>query len=147
MNAMSPVQVRRRVPLPPLIALSAFALVGVVAMIPTHNSTPARVQAERRLRFDDAANDLIIVRDADSGRTIATIPVADQGFARGLVHALEVMRHRYRAPLDGPYILERLDDGRLVLNDPSAPMHIDIESFGPTNEAVFAGYLGEGARK
>ena len=134
---------RRRVPIPPLIALGMVSMIGLVGLMPVKPSPPPSVLMHREVQFLDTADGRIMVRDATTHRTIIVIPANDEGFGRALIHTLEVMRRRYGQPLDVPYRLQRLDDGRLVLNDPISPMHLDLESFGTSNEAIFSGYLGE----
>lgn len=134
---------RRRIPIPPLIAVGLASVIGFVGLLPVKPSPPPGIVMQRQVQFLDTADGRIVVRDATTRRTIIVIPATDEGFGRALIHTLEVMRRRYGQPLDPPYQLKRLADGRLVLTDPLSPMHLDLESFGTSNEAVFSGYLGE----
>ncbi|WP_428374626.1 photosynthetic complex assembly protein PuhC [Lichenicoccus sp.] len=134
---------RRRIPIPPLIALGLASMIGIVGLMPVKPSPPPGIVMQRKVQFLDTADGGIVVRDAATRRTIIVIPANDEGFGRALIHTLEVMRRRYGQPLDPPYQLQRLADGRLVLNDPLSPMHLDLESFGTSNEAIFSLYLGE----
>ena len=40
-----------------------------------------------------------------------------------------------------PFLLASHSDGRLTLIDPATKRRVDLESFGPTNEAVFTRLL------
>ena len=44
-----------------------------------------------------------------------------------------------------PFQLIGRTDGRLTLADPATGQRVDLESFGPTNVAVFARFLAAGA--
>jgi len=63
------------------------------------------------------------------------------GFLRGALRAL--VRHRRLAGLgaEAPFLLVAHADGRLTLEDPATRHRVDLESFGPTNSAVFAQLL------
>ena len=65
----------------------------------------------------------------------------EQGFLRGVLRSL--MRERRRSGLDlrAPLALLARPDGRLTLSDPSTGQRIDLESFGPSNLAVFAPWV------
>jgi len=47
-------------------------------------------------------------------------------------------RHRESLNGDAPFLLIGRTDGRMTLQDPSTGQRIDLESFGPSNAAVFA---------
>lgn len=100
----------------------------------------ARTVASRELRFDDGADGSIVITDAASGRPAAQLS-GEQGFLRGTLRALA--RERRRAGVDAgpPFRLLARADGRLTLMDPVTGQRIDLESFGPTNAAVFARLL------
>ena len=89
-------------------------------------------------RFIDAPNGDVQVIEVDPERLLATFS-GEQGFLRGTLRAL--MRERRRQGLDAlaPFTLRRHTDARLVLLDPLTTQRIDLDSFGPSNKAVFAG--------
>jgi putative photosynthetic complex assembly protein len=99
-----------------------------------------RTIAERALQFRDRSDGGIDVVDAASGTTLESVH-GEQGFLRGTLRGLA--RERKRRGLDGqaPLQLIARADGRLTLADASTGEHIDLESFGPTNAAVFARWL------
>jgi hypothetical protein len=47
--------------------------------------------------------------------------------------------------LQAPLTLRALDDGRLMLLDPTQEARIDLDSFGPSNKAVFMGLRSSSA--
>jgi len=103
-----------------------------------HDRVPdAPLQWERALRFDDTAQGEVRVSDAQNGQVIALF-AGEQGFLRGTLRAL--VRERRRQSLDesSPFWLRGHADARLVLWDPATGQRIDLDSFGPSNKAVFA---------
>lgn len=100
----------------------------------------ARAVAVRPLVFADRADGAIAVVDPATGRELGAL-VGQAGFARGALRAL--MRERRLRGLgpEAPFELLGRADGRLTLHDPSTGQRLDLESFGPTNAAVFARWL------
>jgi putative photosynthetic complex assembly protein len=103
----------------------------------------ARTLAVRELRFLDRPDGGIEVIDAADGRTLDVMR-GEQGFLRGTLRGL--VRERKRRGLAGAQPLQLIAraDGRLTLIDASTGERIDLESFGPTNAAVFAQWLPQG---
>ena len=97
----------------------------------------APVNWRRLLRCEDRPNGDIAVIDAATRREVAHY-TGEQGFVRGTLRALA--RERKRRDLDDqpPFELTGHQDGRLTLRDTATGQRINLESFGPTNLAVFA---------
>ena len=78
--------------------------------------------------------------DARTGRTLDVMQ-GEQGFLRGTLRGMA--RERRRSGIDDstPLSLLARADGRLTLVDPATGRRIDLESFGPTNAAVFARWI------
>ena len=103
-----------------------------------HDRVPdAPLQWERALRFDDTAQGEVQVNDADSGQVVALF-AGEQGFLRGTLRALVRERRRQSVAEGTPFLLRGHTDARLVLFDPATGQRIDLDSFGPSNKAVFA---------
>jgi putative photosynthetic complex assembly protein len=102
----------------------------------------APVLVERTLRFTDLPDGGVAVIDTASGRTLETLH-GEQGFVRGTLRALVRERRQRGLTEQGALRLAARADGRLVLSDPTTGAHIDLQSFGPTNAAVFARWLPE----
>ena len=100
----------------------------------------AQAIAQRALHFQDRPEGGIAVVDAASGATIDTVH-GELGFLRGTLRA--VVRERRQRGLVSSAALQLIAraDGRLTLTDPATGSRIDLESFGPTNAAVFARWL------
>lgn len=100
--------------------------------------------AVRPLGFADRPDGAIAVLDPADGATLGVLE-GQAGFARGALRAL--MRERRLRGLgpEAPFELVGRADGRLTLHDPSTGQRLDLESFGPTNAAVFARWLAPAA--
>ena len=97
----------------------------------------AAVQWQRDLQFKDVVGGDIVVVDHLTGQAVAQFS-GEQGFLRSTLRALARERHRENMSSDAPFLLIGRTDGRMTLQDPSTGQRIDLESFGPSNAAVFA---------
>lgn len=137
-----------KLPAVPLAALGALVLaciigVGAVRMsgLSTQQQADAPTLSTRQLRFEDAADGGIAVRDARSGALLDTIAPGTNGFLRSAMRGLVRERKRQGLGPELPFELLGRADGRLTLVDPGTGRRIDLESFGPSNAAVFARLL------
>ena len=121
-----------------LFTLGAVALIRVTGNGPDQLAT-ATVN-ERLLRFEDSANGGVAVIDGETGQLLTTM-TGEQGFLRGSLRALARDRISRKVGPEQPFKLIARTDGRLTLFDPVTGQRIDLESFGPTNAAVFAPFL------
>lgn len=135
----------------PLLAAGALALCALLGAAAVRLSgeqiraPDAPVAAERALRFEDRPDGSIAVIDAASGRVFETVS-GQAGFVRGTLRGLARERKRQGFGAEQPFMLLGRADGRLTLHDPATGRLIDLESFGPTNAAVFARLLPPPAR-
>ena len=118
--------------------LMAVALVRITGQGP--DQLAAATVSERLLRFEDAAGGGVAVIDGETGKLLTTI-TGEQGFFRGAVRALARDRIARKIGAEEPFKLISRADGRLTLFDPVSGQRVDLESFGPTNAAVFAQFL------
>jgi putative photosynthetic complex assembly protein len=100
----------------------------------------ARTVARRELRFADLPDGGIAVIDAHTGATLDVVH-GEQGFLRGTLRGL--VRERKRRGINStlPMQLMARADGRLTLQDASTGERIELESFGPSNVAIYARWL------
>ena len=135
-------------PLPrvPMLALAALVLISLISVAAVRWSgmsvhTPdAPPVATRLLRFEDRPDGSIAVIDAASGSLLERVQ-GEQGFLRGSLRALARERRMREVGALPPFELAARADGRLTLTDPATGARLDLESFGPTNAAVFARLL------
>lgn len=124
-----------------LLALAVAATVATAAWQSSdglpHSDSSAPVRWQRLLHFEDRANGDIAVLDAGNGQEITRIQ-GEQGFARGTLRALARERKRRELGPQQPFELVAYADGRLTLRDQATGQRIYLESFGPTNAAIFA---------
>lgn len=127
--------------------LTAIIATGL-AMPPGHGpmfptaAPRAPLQASRQLRFIEEPDGALSVINADTRTQIALVPPKQNGFLHGLAHGLAATRRRAGVDISPPYSLALYGDGRLILKDASTRTSVDIEGFGPTNEAGLLRLLG-----
>ena len=124
-------------------SLLLFSLVSVGLVRITGNGPDqlaAAVLSERLLRFEDRSNGGVAVIDGSTGKLLATM-TGEQGFLRGAVRALARERTSRKLGPEQPFQLISRTDGRLTLFDPATGQRIDLEAFGPTNDADFVPFL------
>jgi putative photosynthetic complex assembly protein len=125
-----------------LLVLASVAITGVarqtglgVTGVP-ESPTVASVD----LRFEDREDGSVVVSDG-VGKVIETIAASTDGFIRGSLRSLARQRKQAGLPHDLPFRLERRENGRLSLSDPSTGGRIELDAFGPSNSGAFARYL------
>ena len=123
--------------------LLVFTL-GAVALVRITGNGPDQLAAatitERLLRFEDRPGGGVAVIDGETGQLL-TIVTGEQGFFRGALRALTRDRTARKIGSEQPFALISRTDGRLTLFDPVSGQRVDLESFGPTNAAVFVPFL------
>ncbi len=104
---------------------------GVIA-----SETPA-IAWQQTLRFEDRPSGAVAVLDAASGKEIAQFQ-GEQGFLRGTLRAMARERHSRGLGSEAPFLLMGHVDGRVTLRDTATGERLNLESFGPTNSAVYS---------
>ncbi len=124
------------------LLLAALAAVATVRLTGAEIRTPDAPAAYlREFRFEDRPDGSVAVLDARSGAVVYTV-TGEAGFFRGALRGLARERRRMGLGPEAAFQLIARADGRLTLADPATGQRIDLESFGPTNAAVFARLLG-----
>jgi putative photosynthetic complex assembly protein len=135
----------------PLFAAGALVVLSIAAVAAVRVSgmpisTPdAPVVVARVLQFTDRKDGGIDVTDLGTGQLVETV-TGQSGFIRGTLRGLARVRRRAGVGPAEPFTLLAHSDGRLTLVDPSTSRRVDLESFGPTNEAEFVRMLPDRAR-
>lgn len=136
----------RLVPRRGLLLLGA-ALAGTLGLVATarlsgwqSQEPDAPTVRSRSLHFRDAPDGGVAIVDAASGQTLEVVH-GEQGFLRGTLRGMVRERRRQDVGEAQPLQLLARADGRLTLMDAQTGRRIDLESFGPTNAAVFARWL------
>lgn len=130
------------------IGVTLASVLGGVALVQMTGHGPKRREGQalsrRLLRFEDMPDGGILVLDHARGDRLAVM-TGEQGFLRGVLRSL--MRERRRSGMDlrAPLELVARADGGLTLADPSTGQRIELESFGPSNLAVFAPWVAAAA--
>ena len=132
-----------------LLAIGAMLLI-VVTGVATVRLTGATIRVPdapaaltRELRFEDRPDGSVAVIDARSNVLVDSV-TGEAGFLRGTLRGLARERRRMGLGPEQAFELIGRADGRLTLADPATGQRVDLESFGPTNVAVFARFLRTG---
>ena len=120
-----------------LLILAAVTWQTQIGGGPVASQALPSLQWQRSLRFEDRANGDVAVFDATSQREVAQFH-GEQGFLRGTLRALARERQRQGMGPQAPFEITGYVDGRITLRDTATGQHIALESFGPTNSAVFS---------
>jgi putative photosynthetic complex assembly protein len=122
-----------------LIAVTLVRLNGVDAV----QVPDAVAVTTREFLFQDREDGSILVLDARTKKQVESVAPGSNGFLRGTMRGLARERKRQGVGADVPFQLVGRADGRLTLIDPATKRRVDLESFGPTNAAVFAKLIAE----
>jgi len=131
---------RRNPPAVAMVAVGAMVFMGCgVARYTGYANppAPAPVAQQVSLHFDDMADGTVHILDVASGRVIDIIPEGKGAFLRSTMRVMATQRANDHMGRDKPFTLEALADSRLRLIDTATGQVLELEAFGPSNEAVF----------
>jgi putative photosynthetic complex assembly protein len=126
-----------------VVALLAVALVRITGVGVIRVPDAPAVET-REFRFADQADGSISVQDARTREVVDTVAPGTNGFLRSTLRGLARERKRQGIGPEPPFRLIGRADGRLTLEDPATGRRVDLESFGPSNAAVFAQLFAAG---
>lgn len=119
-------------------AAVCFAAAGrhasLAASEPVVTAEPSQVE----LHFRDRDDGGVAVLDGVTGAPLTVLAPGTNGFVRGVMRGLARERRLHELDHTQPFRLARWPDGRLTLDDPATGRHIELASFGHTNQAAFA---------
>jgi putative photosynthetic complex assembly protein len=146
----TPPDKNRRFPRGALVGAGALVLLAFCAScfarfsgVGTTGAPEANVVQSRALRFEDRADGAVVVSDASTNRIVEVLAPGTNGFVRGVMRGLARQRRREDFGKAPPFLLTRWSDDRLSIEDVATHVRVELESFGPTNEAAFARLLYE----
>jgi putative photosynthetic complex assembly protein len=132
----------------PAIVIGLFAAMCIATVVWMRGAMPSNTTEivaptqTRLLRFIDQSDGSINVIDKSNDKLVQNFS-GEQGFLRGTLRSL--VRERKLRGMDTAteraFELIAHSGGRLTLRDPATGATIALESFGPTNMAVFTGLM------
>ena len=139
-----------RTPHPVLIMAGALMLFTILtAGIAKRNHydgaavAPSTAVTVRDLAFKDMPDGGVSITDVDTGQLVTIVQPATGGFLRGVMRGLVRDHHKVDDATGYAFRLTRWADNRLSLEDSTTHETFELESFGSTNERVFADLLYE----
>ncbi len=129
------------------LALTTLVQTGVLnrEAVPSVARASAGVVAveTRHLAFDDRADGAVVVKDTDSGETLAVLKGENDGggFVRGVMRGMARERKMSGIGQNTPFELSLWGNGSLSLLDPATGRSVELGSFGPDNRAAFVQFL------
>ena len=93
------------------------------------------------LKFQDLPDGSIVALNAADGAEIERVLPGVGGFIRVTMRSFAAERLRKGLSDAEPFLLARMNDGDLRLEDPLTGRTMLLNAFGPSNEAVFAELL------
>ncbi len=131
-----------------VLICSTFALAGSSrrALQAEHNRPFPQPIESLELRFEDRPTGALAVIEDGSAREVALLPPTSNGFIRGVLRGMFRDRKLESLGHDAHFALVRQANGHLTLEDHQTHRRVDLNSFGPDNEAAFAALLNAGRR-
>jgi len=134
----------RNPPAVAMVVVGALVILGCGAARLTGYASPpppAPVVAQVSLHFFDMPDGTVHVVDVASGRLIDVIGDGKGAFLRSTMRVMATERENRHMGAAAPFTLEGRADSRLQLVDTATGQVLELEAFGPSNEAVFAKIL------
>lgn len=128
----------------PMMACIGLAVAAIVLVaVGRQDRAPAPidpevVKASVQLSFTDVGNGDVIASDAQTGAEIARLAPGEGGFVRVTMRGFAAERKRRGMSNAEPFLLARLADGDLILDDGETGRRMLLNAFGPSNEGAFA---------
>lgn len=126
------------------ITLVSASLVVVHQFVAEPRDTGERMPpaAVHNLTFTHQSNGEVSVTDADSGDSITTLQVNNDGLIRGALRGFSKVRAASQLPADAPYQLIRWQDGSITLSDGLTGDRVPIDAFGPMDDGATKDLIG-----
>jgi len=127
-----------------MVTVGALVIFGCgLARMTGYANPPAAapVVAQVSLHFFDMPDGTVHVVDVASGRVIDVVADGKGAFLRSTMRVMATERANRHLGPQAPFTLEGRADSRLQLIDTATGQVLELEAFGPSNEAVFAKIL------
>lgn len=121
-----------------MLAAVVFAAAGRQRALAGGSAVAPTPTVHVDLHFRDRDDGGVAVLDGVTGAPLTVIEPGTNGFIRGVLRGLARERRLHELGQTQPFRLARWPDGRLSLDDPATGRHIELASFGHTNQAAFA---------
>jgi putative photosynthetic complex assembly protein len=124
-----------------------FAFVATKTDFGATRLDPAAPVQSLSLQFNDLADGSIGIYDAAKKRDIEILPPGKNGFVRVVMRGMAQGRAVNGVGAEVPFTLSKLEDGRLVLIDPTSNRIVTLEAFGFNNLASFQDLFNKGSQQ
>lgn len=125
-----------------LATLAIVTLATLTGREPTSKPPASVILSERSVLMSGNLDGSATVLDAN-GSLIAELGTEEGGFIAGITRVLDRERTKHGAPLDGPLLVRRMENGRIAIYDPSTGWGADLMGFGADNARAFARLLAQ----
>jgi putative photosynthetic complex assembly protein len=85
----------------------------------------------------------VALHDPADNVALASLPVNEDGFVRGIRRVLDRVRMQHGVEGNGPVTLIRWNDGRYSLRDPATGWQIELKGFGQSNLETFVQLMSD----
>ncbi len=123
------------------ITLAVVTFARVTGMGLHYEPAPVEPVAMVELRFEDGADGLVTVYNADTGAELAAYGMDEGVFVRSVMRGVARQRRLRGSESRDPVTLAEFPDGEMWLTDPTNEIEIFLGAFGPDNRAAFAALL------
>ena len=106
------------------------------------NVSPNSSIISSKLIYIEESDDLETRILNENGAILVTYPKGKETFVSTVLRVINRDRIKRNLDKSGPLILQRKDNGRIVIFDPSSKIELDLMAFGEDNILVFRDILG-----
>ena len=107
------------------------------------NVSPNSSIISSKLIYIEESDDLETRILNENGAILVTYPKGKETFVSTVLRVINRDRIKRNLDKSGPLILQRKDNGRIVIFDPSSKIELDLMAFGEDNILVFRDILGQ----
>lgn len=120
-----------------VLVAGSLTLATVSRLMAPPPAMPAATGPSTALRFSQLQDNALIVTNAASGAVVARLAPSADAFLRTTLRTMIETRDHDRLSRSAPFLLIPGARDSIVLYDPTTGERIDLQAFGPSNEAQF----------